>query len=78
MCERDVIIRDVVKEMDFFFFEQEAGGDGVDGGVAPSLVEEAAVFVELLEVVEVGFGSEPIQVADFEVGPLKGEGGVSF
>lgn len=51
MGEGDVVIGNVLEEVDFFFFEQKAGGDGVHGGVAPSLVEEAAVFVELVEIV---------------------------
>lgn len=68
--ERDVVIGDIVEEMHFFLLEEERGGDGVHGSVAPSLVEEAAVAVERVEVVEVGLRSEPVEVADFEVRPL--------
>lgn len=68
--ERDVVIGDVVEEMDFFLLEKEGGGNRVHGSVAPALVEEAAVAVERVEVVEVGLGPEPVEVADFEVGPL--------
>jgi len=68
--EWDVVIGDVIEEMEFFLFEQEGGGDGVHRGVAPSFVEEAAVVVERVEVVEVGLGAQPVEVADFEVGPL--------
>lgn len=39
--------------------------------ISPSFVKESTVFVERGEVVDVGFASEPIQVADFEVGPLE-------
>jgi hypothetical protein len=38
--------------------------------IAPSLVEEPAVLVERFEEVNVGFRSEPVEVADFEIGPL--------
>lgn len=68
--ERDVVIGDVVEEMEFFLLEQEGGGDGVHRSVAPPFVEEAAVVVERVEVVEVGLGAQPVKVADFEVGPL--------
>ena len=53
--ERDMVVGDILEEMDFFFLEEEACGDGVHGGVTPPLIEEAAVFVELLKVVEVGW-----------------------
>ena len=70
MRKGDMPIRDVVEEMDFFFFQGQRRGDGVHGGVAPTLVEEPAVLVELREVVDVGFGAQPVEVADLEVGPL--------
>ena len=52
------------------FFRVKRRGDGVHGGVAPALVKEPAVLVELREVVDVGFGAQPVEVADFEIGPL--------
>lgn len=42
-------IPNVVEEVDFVLAEQQAGGDGVDGGVAPALVEETAVLIEGFE-----------------------------
>lgn len=42
----------------------------MDGGITPALVEEATVLVQLLEVVEVGLGSQPVQVANLKVRPL--------
>lgn len=68
--EGDVVVGDVVEEVDVFFVEKEAGADRVDWGVAPAFVEEAAVLVEGFEEVDVGFGSEEVEVADFKVGPL--------
>ncbi len=70
MSEGNVVVGNVVEEVEFVFLEEEAGGNGVDGGITPSLVEEATVLVEGLEKVEVGFGPEPVEVADFKVGPL--------
>lgn len=55
MCEWDVVVCDVVEEVDFGLIEEETCGDGVDWRIAPSFVEETAVFVESFEEVDVGF-----------------------
>jgi hypothetical protein len=68
--EGNVVVGNVVEEVDFLLLECETGCDGVDGSVTPTLVEETAILVEGLEVVEVGGAAEPVEVADFEVGPL--------
>ena len=52
--EGHVVVGDVVEEVDLVFGKHEGGGDGVDGGVAPALVEEAAVLVKGGEIVDVG------------------------
>lgn len=72
--EGDVVVGDVVEEVDLVLLEHQAGGDGVHGRVAPALVEEAAVAVEVVEVVDVGPAAQPVEVADLEVGPLAGAG----
>ena len=66
-----VPVGNVVEEVKLRLVEQQAGGDGVDGGVAPAFVEEAAVAVEALEEVEVGLAAQPVEVAHLEVGPLR-------
>lgn len=68
--EGDVVVGNIVEEVDFLLFQGEAGSDGVDRSVAPAFVEETAVLVERLEVVNVGGAAEPVEVTDFEVGPL--------
>jgi hypothetical protein len=68
--EGNVVVGNVVEEVDFLLLECETGCDRVHGGVTPTLVEETAVLVEGIEVVEVGGAAEPVEVADFEVGPL--------
>ena len=68
--EGDVVVGDVVEEVDLVLWQQQGGGDGVHGRIAPALVEEAAVPVERGEVVNVGFAAQPVEVADFKVGPL--------
>ena len=70
MGEGDVVVGNVVEEVDFLLLECQAGCDGVDGGISPALVEETAVLVEGVEVIEVGGAAKPVEVADFEVGPL--------
>ena len=71
MRKRHVIVCDIVEEMYFFFLQEKSSGDGVDRSIAPTLVKETAVFVELVEVIEISLGSEPVKVTDFEIGPLK-------
>lgn len=70
MRKGHVVICDVVKEVYLLLLKEEAGGNGVDGRVAPALVEEAAVFVEGFEVVEIGWGSQPVEISNLEVRPL--------
>ena len=62
--------------MDLLLLEHQTRGDGVHGRIAPALVEEAAVAVEGGEVVDVGVGSQPVEVANLEVGPLALQGGI--
>ncbi len=70
MCKGDVIVCDVVEEVDLGFVEQQRSGDGMHRCVAPTLVEETAFAIEEFEIIEVGLGAEPIQIADFEIRPL--------
>ena len=71
MREWNVIVSDIVEEMNFGLVEHEASRDRVDRSISPSLVEETAVLIERFEEVDVSFGSEPIEVSDFEIGPLR-------
>lgn len=68
--EGNMIVGDFVPEVDLVLGKQDAGSDGVDGCVTPSFVEETALAVESLEVVEVLLGPEPGQTSDFKVRPL--------
>jgi hypothetical protein len=67
MRKGDVIVSDVVEEMDLFLGQHQACCNGVDRRVTPPLVEEAAILIEGLEVVEVRLRSQPVEVADFKV-----------
>lgn len=71
VSERNMVVGDIVKEVDLVLLEHESSGDRVDRRVTPSLVEETAVLVERFEIVGVRGRSEPVQAADFEVGPLE-------
>lgn len=68
--EGHVPVGDVVEEVDLLLLEHQTSGDGVHGGVTPALVEETALLVKGLEVVEVRLGPKPVQVANLKVGPL--------
>jgi hypothetical protein len=45
MREWDMVVCDVVEEVDLLLFEEEAGCDGVNWGVAPSLIEKSAILI---------------------------------
>lgn len=68
--EGHMVIGDIVEEMDFVFVQQKTGGNGMNGRITPSLVKETTVLVEGVEEVDVGLGSQPLEVTHFEVGPL--------
>lgn len=70
VCERDMVIGNVVKKVDLFFLQHQAGGNRVDGSIAPAFVKETAILVESLKIVEVCLRAQPVQVTDFKVRPL--------
>jgi hypothetical protein len=55
--------------MDLVFRQENSGTDTVDRSVAPSLVKEASVLVELVEEVRVGLASPEIEVTNLKVRP---------
>jgi hypothetical protein len=63
-------ISKVVEEMDIPFGEEEGGCDGVDGGIAPSFVEEATFVIEVVEECSVTLVPPQMQRRNFEIGPL--------
>lgn len=70
MHERVMTIANVIEKVDGVAWQQQGGGDGVHGGIAPALVEEAAGLVEMVEEVEIGLGAQPGEAANLKVGPL--------
>lgn len=54
MREWYVVIGDVIEEMDFLLLEQKCGRNRVHRSVAPSFVEESAVFVKGFKKIDVG------------------------
>lgn len=67
--KRDMVIGNVVEEVDLALVQHKASSDGMNRCVAPSFVEEATIFVERLKEIGVSFASQPVKVADFEIGP---------
>lgn len=53
VCERHVVVGDIVEEMDLVFGQQKARGNRMDRRVPPSFIEESTVLVETLEKVNV-------------------------
>lgn len=70
VSERNVIVSDVVEEVDLLLVKQDTSSDGVDRRISPAFVEETSILVKRLEEVDVSLATEPVQVANFEVGPL--------
>lgn len=68
--EWDVVVCNVVEEVNLLFLEHQTSCDRVDWCVAPTLVEESTIAVQVVEVVDVGLAAEPVEITDFEVGPL--------
>jgi hypothetical protein len=71
VCEGGVIAGYIVKEVDLILLEHESGRYRVEGCGALPLVEKTALVVQVSEEVHIGLGAEPVQVTDFEVGPLR-------
>jgi hypothetical protein len=65
-----VVVSDIIKEVYLLLLQEQAGGNRVDGSITPTFVEESSIPVERLEVVDVCLRSQPIEIANFEVGPL--------
>ena len=70
MGEWYVIVCNVVEEVDLVLGEHQASPYRVHRRIAPSLVEETTVLVQLLEEVNVGLRSQPVEVTNLEIGPL--------
>lgn len=69
--EGNMVVGNVVEEVDLVLLQEKSSSNGVDGSIAPSLVEEATITVQGFKVVNVGLASEPLEAADFKVGPLQ-------
>jgi len=70
MREWHMIVGNLVEEVDLLLLQHDSGSNGVDGCIAPTLVEESAVPVQGREVVNVLLRAQPVQAANFEIGPL--------
>lgn len=67
VCERNVVVGNIVEEMNFVSVEGQAGGNRVHWCITPSFVEETAILIERLKKVKVGLGPKPIETADLKV-----------
>ena len=69
MCERDVVVSNLIKEMHFTPVKQQASRDGMDWRVTPPLVEEATITIERIEIVNICIRAQPVEVPNLKVGP---------
>ena len=71
MGKGDMVVGNVVEEVDLILGQEQTGGNGVDGSITPSLVEETAILVQRLEEIGVRLAAEPLKAANLKVGPLE-------
>ena len=69
MRKWDMVISNLVKEVNLIFLQHQGSCNTVDRRIAPSLVEEPAVMIQIIEVVNVLFRAKPFEAANFEVRP---------
>lgn len=69
MRERNVVVCNIIEEVKLLFGEHERCSNRVNWSITPALVEEAAVLVEALKVVDVSLASQPVKIANLKVGP---------
>jgi hypothetical protein len=67
VCEWDMIVSNVVEEVNFFFLQHQRSRNRMHGCVAPTLVEKAAGMIEGREIVNVGLGPKPVEIAYLKV-----------
>jgi hypothetical protein len=67
MCEWHVVVGNVVEEVNLLLWQHQGRGNAVNRSIAPALIEETASPVQMVEVVDVLFRSQPVEVADLEV-----------
>lgn len=65
--ERDVIVANLVEEVNFVSLQHKSGSNRVNGSVTPTLVEETAIVIQGIEVLEVSVRTQPVQIADLKV-----------
>lgn len=70
MCKWNMPVSDVFEEVNLLLLQQQAGGNRMHWRVAPSLVEKAAIPIQNLEEIGVGFRSQPVEVPNFKIRPL--------
>ena len=49
-----MIVRNIVKKVNLVFTQHQCSCDGVNGSIAPPLVKEAAISVQICKVIDVG------------------------
>jgi len=53
MCEGDMIVCNVVKEVEFILVEHQSCSDGMHRCIAPAFVEEATSMIQRGEIIDV-------------------------
>ena len=54
MGEWNMVVGNIIEEMDLVFWKEKRCCNGVDWSITPSLVKEAPITIEAMEVIHVG------------------------
>ena len=46
----------------------------MNGSITPAFIEEATVFIQRLEKVDIGLTAKPVEISNLEIAPLMHEG----
>lgn len=70
VCERNVVVGNILEEVNLLLLEEKTSSDRVDGSITPSLIKETTILIKRLEEIEVRLAAEPRQATNLKVGPL--------
>lgn len=68
--KRHMPVGNVVEKVYLLLRQHQTSSDRVHRRVAPALVEKTTIPIQAVEKVDIGLGPEPIEIANFKVGPL--------
>lgn len=69
MLEGFVSVTNFLEEVDLILPGEESSPNAVYGGVSPSLIVEATLLIEIVEIFAISFATPEVQISNFKVTP---------